>query len=834
MPLQENLPKGILSDEMSHPLNNAELDIVRVAMNENPRNAEKRDMSLFLGERQDRLEEALRLGALSDAPFHHVAVFGMQGSGCLSLIQKRVAALIEKGLRHAKAPPRDWCYLYNFEDPSRPAPFSMAAGGGRKLRAEIERVLSLLREEMPHVQNDGATLAQLLKLSGDFEEQCKKKDAELSAFAKERGYLVSGSLVTGDVRIARMSREPLEDGGEDIREMSDEEYGALGEEEKALLHEKEKNLLEALSAAARERNVCAGAARNAAEEVKRRAANEAILSAFAELTFADDGTLEPELARWMENLKKHAAESYEIFLKQDEEREGFGRLMRAGSETDPFLPWRVTVFVDNAAPCEEEKPRVPIIAEQITSVQDLAGRIGQIHSFASVHSDHTMLSSGVLARANGGFLVLSADDIVSVPGAWHFLKRSLKNGSVAFETSLTLSGLPETTLMPLPIPLRLRVILCGDRKTLSLLAKYDSEFADIFTVRAEVMPFVERDYGQIANYARWARWYAEDAGVLPPSEEAVAAILEHAGRMCDRRDFFATDFTRLAMVIEESAHEAGDRGASLVTGEHVRAALQKRVWRSGVITEMVQQNFKEKNHLISVSGCQVGSINALAVFSQGDSAFGIPMRVTSVVSAGIAGIVNIHRSAQMGGKIFAKADITVQGLLAHMFARDVPLALRIIFSFEQEYGRIDGDSASIAEYVVILSSIAGVPLAQSIAVTGSLSLVGDVQAVGGVNEKIEGFFDTCKTLGGLTGSQGVIIPWQNKNNLMLRHDVVRAAEEGKFHVWAIRSLEEAVSLLTGMNPAEFYEKVREQLKKFSEDAEEKNEASSEAGGSGKE
>lgn len=827
MPSIKNLPQGLSPRELAHPLNDAEMRVIRVAMDEKSRGVEKQDMSLFLGGRQERFEDALRLGVQSDAQFHNIAVRGIRGD-CLLPVEKRVRALIEKGARRAKPPPRDWLYLYNFEDPLRPVALSLEAGRGRDIVAEMERLFSALQEAIPTALNGGETIVRLQRAQSEFEEWCRGSDKKLGLFAGECRHLMSGSLFQRDIQFARKSSRITENCQEEsaAEEMSDEEYDALSDKEKDCLRALEKKLMEFFSAIIHERNIRAMKLQEALGEIQRHAADEAILRVFAGFSFAGSGAGEPELARWMDNLKKYTVESYEIFLKQDGGEEGeFNRLMRMGGSSDPFLPLRVNLFVDNAAQGENGTPEIPIIAEQITSVQDLAGNIRQVHSFASAHTNHMLLSPGVLARANGGFLVVQAEDILSVPGAWHFLRRSLKSGRLSFETTFTLSGLPETNLSPTPIPLHVRVIMCGGHDLFSLLEEHDEAFADMFRVRAEVTPYVERRYGHIAGYARWAQWRAGLAHLPSLSSGAAGALIEYAERLCKHRGFLATNLAPLETILEEAAYEAGNRGAPFVAETHVRVALRKRVWRSGVIQERIQRGFKEKTYNIAVTGSQVGAINCLAVYDTGDQWFGVPTRITCVASAGSQSIVNIIRTAGMGDKVFAKADMTVQGLLAHMFARDVPLALKIAISFEQAYSRVGGDSASIAEYLAILSSIAGVPLNQSIAVTGSLSLLGDVQAIGGVNEKIEGFFDTCKTIGELTGSQGVIIPRQNKIDLILRPDVAEAAGKGKFHVWAITLLEEAVEILTGMDSADFYEKVREQLRKFSEESDDDGESS---------
>ncbi|MDP3726254.1 MAG: AAA family ATPase, partial [bacterium] len=484
-----------------------------------------------------------------------------------------------------------------------------------------------------------------------------------------------------------------------------------------------------------------------------------------------------------------------------------------------FLPFEVNVYVDNS-----DVKDVPIIAENITKLSDFVGGTDYVISQGVAYTDHMKIHPGLLARANGGYLVMNADKFLVIPGLFEAFMNALESKKVFAEQSRGLFA--SSHLEPEPITLNVRVILFGE---ITRLLHQFPGFSRLFSTHAHIEPFVERTPLQIAGYRSWILGLVEKEKLRKIAPNAVCNLIEHAGRLAHNQKYLSTDFESLAHVLREAGTIAEQLKAPSIASKHIRRALQERFWRSSFSYEYLQGMVQRGEILIDAKGEYIGQNNALAVHSISRGiAVGFPTRVTGTASVGKPGLTNVHVLAKMGGNLVQKADQTVEGFLKHKFAREAPLALGVTLSFEQTYGMIDGDSASLVSLFVALSSISQVSLKQ-VGITGSMNLHGKVQPIGGVNEKIEGYFDTCCALGCLDGSQGVIIPWQNKENLMLRFDVVVAIRKGKFNVWPIKTIEEGIEILTGMEagtPDEsgvypentFYKRVADQVKKFRENA----------------
>lgn len=808
---------------------------------------EKGDASaFFLGEGQERFQKALDLGIESDAPFHNIAVFGLSGPEGLTLIGKQIRARLAKG-RHSRPfhASGDWCLVYNFDSPPDPAPIPLKQGKGLEFKKKMARLLARLQQQIPYLVHNGPV--SIIRKNSQKELGAYQQERE-KAFRQEviaRDFVVMNlDMQEGIFDVRPVSRRPVlmknerdassvappaeEGGGEqktaaltaDRRPMSDAEIQELSQGERDEIAKKvvELNVLLQMHLV---QIFEEGQRRNSEYAVQmREMVGTLIGQTFDELHVGESGSA---LSKFLQGLKEYATESFQIFLS-DSQKERHAHAHGSGSpaengngDADPFLPWKVNVLVDNT----EITDPVPIIAGRIDSLTDLAGRIDGTWSRGAFYSDHTKVRPGFAAEANGGFLVVSAHDIVTVPGVWLLLKRYIKNQELTFETVATLNGWRDYSvpLSPLPIPLRLRVIVYGDRHLLSLLSRFDSEFSDLFRLRAEVLPFVERSETQVVNYGAWMKWFTDERRLCSPSEGAVSACLAYAERLTERHGRLSTDFAELESVIEEAALYAEKENAPAISEAHMQSALKERFWRASFGYELMQERVRDKELLLSVSGEETGQINGLFVAETGSGVrFGFPMRVTSSVNVGKPNVVNIHHAAKMSGSIYQKADLTVQGLLKRMFAQKFGLALEVFFNPEQTYDFVDGDSASLAEFLVLLSSIAEVPLKQGFAVTGSLNLHGKIQPIGGAPRKIEGFFDACKAIGELDGTQAVVIPLQNKSNLTLREDVIKAVEDGKFSIFAVGDLKEAVEIFTGMEADAVYQRAAARLKKFWDDA----------------
>jgi lon-related putative ATP-dependent protease len=456
-----------------------------------------------------------------------------------------------------------------------------------------------------------------------------------------------------------------------------------------------------------------------------------------------------------------------------------------------FRRYEVNVVVDNG-----DTAGAPVVAESNPTYPNLIGRIEREAIFGALLTDLTLIRPGALHRANGGFLVLRAEDVLRAPLAWGALERSLRECAVAIEDAGEAFGLSSARgLQPDPIPLDVKVVLVGDAATFYLLHSLDPDFRQLFKVRADFDSLTARTpVSETALAAVMSTYFRPDGP--RPSASALALLVEESSRMADDQQKLAVHFGRLVEVIREAEHWAVVAGSSEVRDVDVRRAIEQRVYRSALIQERLREMIQRGVLLIRPAGSAVGQVHGLAVIGLGDVQFGQPSRITATVGLGREGVIDIERQAELGGHIHTKGVLILSGYLADTYAQDKPLALTARLVFEQTYEGVEGDSASLAELLALLSRLADVPLEQGIAVTGSVNQRGEVQAVGGVNQKIEGFFDACRVLG-MSGMQGVILPASNVENLMLREDVAAAIADGSFHVYAVRTVDDALEILTG-------------------------------------
>ncbi|MEK7179352.1 MAG: AAA family ATPase, partial [Patescibacteria group bacterium] len=747
--------------------------------------------------------------------FANVFVSGISGPGGLEAVEWHVSRMVREreNIGDKKPAPNDWVYVYNFKNPRSPVSIPLTKGNARVFQKKIGLLLKKLRQLIPEALTSDTVLAKDNALYGQYEGWFDAEKEAIARRALELGLEMKTAQSQKGVETVRfVPSERTQEPGAEKQEVSEKKpraskgklkrhasalrqkpqdanrEGGMSEED---LRPKLTELFSLWTALIQENTRRMKQYSESAEHVREEAAKEVIVDLFSKLNVEQkDASL---LGNFIDGLREHAEENWELFAEEDRKNNQhapFGAAM----ERDQFLPWRVNVFIDNSG-----TDGTPVVAERVSSIADLVGKVEYRGMMGITFTDHTMIVPGAVARANGGFIILSAEELLTVPGLWQLLKRCIKNNANGFDTIMSLEGYGTSQIDPIPIPLDLRFILFGSSSLINFIAEHDHEFYDLFPVRAEISNVVECSDTEIRAYCNWMRDVSRERTLLPLSAGACAGMIEYAGRVADHKYELTTDFSHLEGVLKEAHVVAKHEHAENISRVHVQKAIHAKFWRGDFICELMRKGVRDSQRVIHVSGESVGRINGLTVLSYGDITFGFPCCITAGVNVGKPGILNIVRDAKMSGNLLNKADETVQGVLKGRFAQRFPLALEICFSFEQSYGMIDGDSASLAEYFVITSRISGVPIKQSIAVTGSLSLLGDVQPIGGVNEKIEGFFDVCVACGGLSGEQGVIIPWQNKVNLMLREDVVQAIKENKFHIWAIRTLDEGIEILTGMS-----------------------------------
>jgi predicted ATP-dependent protease len=459
----------------------------------------------------------------------------------------------------------------------------------------------------------------------------------------------------------------------------------------------------------------------------------------------------------------------------------------------PFLEYEVNVMVDNA-----DTQSAPVLVETAPTYLNLFGAIERVvDRFGRLVTNFTRIKSGSLLRANGGYVIFNLEDALMEFGVWKTLKRTLKSGRIEMETYEPFALFATTGLKPEPIQIQTKVVVVGSPLLYHLLYLWDDEFREIFKVHADFRPTMELDAHHLLAYGQWVAQLCRQEGLPHFDHAAVERVVEFGARQAEDRQKVSASYAEVADLAREAAYWARKEDAQLVSARHVQHALEQRVFRSNRIEEEIRELITHGTILVDTDGSTVGQVNGLAVLQVGTHRFAHPARVTASVAMGRAGIVNIERESRLSGSIHDKGVLILAGYLRNRYGQDQPLTISASLCFEQSYAGVEGDSASSTELYALLSRLAGLPVRQDLAVTGSVNQWGDVQAIGGVNEKIEGFFDVC-TVQGLTGKQGVLIPTANERNLLLRADVIEAVAQGKFHIYPIRTVDEGIELLTGI------------------------------------
>ncbi len=572
--------------------------------------------------------------------------------------------------------------------------------------------------------------------------------------------------------------------------LGEEDFVALDEKKKQEIVEKQQKLQELIEVSLRQVKGFDKSAREALQNLDQEVGRFAIRHLIQDLT--DKYTALPQVKAYLDQVQTNIIENLVQFKPAAEDQPETPGLMGQPKES-PTRKYSVNVVVDNSG-----LDGAPVIIERNPTYNNLFGRIEQEARFGTLVTDFTLIRRGSLHRANGGYLVLPAEELLANPLAWESLKRALENREIVIEDAGEKLGIFSTkSLRPQPIPLDVKVILIGRPDVYQLLLRYDERFSELFKVKVDFDTQMPRTDENIADYSSLVSTICEMENLHHLDSSALARVVEHGSRIVEDQTKLSTHFGEIADVVREASYYASLENAELVTAEHVRRAIEERFYRSSLIQERIQEMIARDVIKIDVTGERVGQVNGLSVLGTGDVAFGQPSRITVSVGLGREGLVDIEREAKLGGPLHTKGVMILSGYLAGKFAQDKPLSLAARIVFEQNYSGVDGDSASSTELYAILSALSGLPIRQNIAVTGSVDQNGEIQAIGGVNEKIEGFFEVCKAKG-LTGEQGVMIPRSNETNLMLKEALVQSVREGKFHIWSVATVEEGIEILTGV------------------------------------
>ena len=734
--------------------------------------AELPDLEMPVG--QERALEALELGVRLRAPGYHVFVLGPPGVG-----KRTMTARVLR--RHAESAPgaEDWCYLNGFADPQRPRLLRLPAGRGAPFRRDMDRLVEELRASIPGAFEGESYRTSLQVLEKRLAEKREAAMRAVQSHAEERKLTVVRTpmgLAVAPVREGEvLEPDAFHKLPEEEQKHIQADITVVQEELQAMLRrmpQLEREHHEALKALNRE--VALFAVGHLMDELRQR---------YAEL---------PQVLEHLEAVQGDVVENVRDFLGSPEAatEDAAGQVRKLLSQSPAFRRYGVNLLVDNGA-----TRGAPVVCEDHPSYTNLMGRIEHHAQFGTLITDFTLIRPGALHRANGGYLVLDARKLLSQPLAWEQLKRALETRELRMDPPERLYGLSAAaSLEPEPLPLDVKVVLLGDRLLYHLLATYDPGFAEHFKLAADFEDAVPRQDNEL-RYARVLATIARAERLRPFSREAAALVVERAARLAADAEKLTAEVRAIAEIAFEADHRAGSAGHSTVAREDVQAAIDAQLRRQGRLRERVLEEIARGTLLIDTSGEKVAQVNGLAVSQLGRASFGHPSRITARVRLGKGEVVDIEREVELGGPIHSKGVLILAGYLAARYASDRPFTLSASLVFEQSYGGVEGDSASSAELYALLSALSGLPLRQSIAVTGSVNQLGQVQAIGGVNEKIEGFFDVCRTRG-LAG-QGVMIPAANVKHLMLRDDVVEACASGRFHVWAVEDVDQGIEVLTG-------------------------------------
>lgn len=721
---------------------------------------------------QARAAQAVRLGIDIRHAGYNLFAMGEPGSGRHSMVRRM---LEQKAAEQPR--PNDWCYVNNFAEGNRPRLLTLPCGLGARLRRDMQQFIGELGKALTATFESDDYRLRIEAIQSEFKQREESALQELGRECAGKG--IALLRTPQGFAFAPMKGEEA---------MDPEEFAKLPEEERTRIgaliegfHERLHKLLHQFPRWRREMQ-------QRIKEANREMMGLAVGHMIDELR-ERYGEL-PNVLDFLEQVRADVIEFGEQAREQKPDEEGLSGL--AGSSLS-LARYQVNLLVDNG-----EAGAAPVVFEDNPTFPNLVGRFDHIAHMGTLVTNFTLIKAGALHRANGGYLMLDVAKLISQPYAWEGLKRSLKPRQIRIESLAQVFGwLSTLPLEPEPIPLDVKVVLFGERLFYYLLREYDPEFEDLFKIAADFEDEVERSPENTRLYARLIATLARSHGVRALDRAAVARLIEHGARLAGDADRLSARARRIADLLQEADHRAGLAGRETITRRDVEQALADRIHRADRLRFEMRDRVLRDTLLIATAGAQVGQINGLAVFDVGEILLGHPVRITATARIGEGDVIDIEREAELGGAIHTKGVMILSSFLAARYSRNMPLSLAASLVFEQSYGPVEGDSASLAELCALLSALAGVPIRQALAVTGSVNQYGRVQAIGGVNEKIEGFFEICAARG-LDGSHGVVIPQSNVKHLMLREDVVQAAAEGRFAIHAVSDVDEAIELLTGV------------------------------------
>jgi len=749
---------------------------------------------------QERACEAIDFGLNMNDPGYNIFVTGQAGTGKSTIVRDLVT-------KYAKTlpTPNEWCLVNNFKDEFRPRAIVVAPKNAIQFSKKINRAIESLKKDLPKIFENETYLKKLSKVKNKFSDRQNDLYAHLEIFAAKKNLQIEQ---TED----EFQTIPLVDG----QPITPEDFNTLPEKVKLKIEDNLRSIQSEIESTAMELDKNNLALHANIEKLMDEYALSVAKKRFDPIK--KEFKASEAMVEHLNAVQEHIVENFNLFIPPDKnEPQPQGQTLRNAESS--FQQYKINVLVD-----QESTSGAPVIFESNPTYYNVFGRIEKRAFMGTINTDFTMVQAGSLLNANGGFLIMEIDSVIMNPYVWEALKRTLRTKCLQIEDIPEETGFATTSLKPEPIPLDVKVILLGSYEIFEIIQNEDPRFNKIFKVRADFDSEVVRTRGTIQQYARFIARVCKEENLLPFTSKAVAAIVEYGEKYVSDKNKLSIRFGPLLGVLKESDYWARKIKARQVTDRFVFKAFNEYRFRYNLYEQKMHESYLDDTIMIDVRGEVIGQVNALAVYQIGEFSFGRPARITAETYLGKQGVVNIEREADLSGSTHDKGVLILSGYLGRTFAQHYPLSLAISITFEQSYYGIDGDSASSTELYAIISSLSDIAIKQGIAVSGSVNQKGQIQAIGGVNQKIEGFFDVCKEKG-LTGKQGVMIPRANKKNLMLRKEVLDAVRQGQFHIYQVATVKEGIEILTGVRagtpnkkgtypPGTVYRAVQEKLKKY--------------------
>lgn len=721
---------------------------------------------------QKRAVSAIEFGLNMKSPGYNIFVTGYEGTGKSTIVRNLVKT-------HAKSmePSCDWCMINNFKDAFVPKTIALPPGMAVLFKKRMIKFVDALKKELPKAFADEVYNENRNKIQKKFKEHQRELFKQLEEYARERNMMINKTN-TGFHPV------PTKEG----KEISAEDYRDLSQKEQRQMEDNGLAVRERIEGVLRDVNKI------------EQDMNEEIESLRGMITlFVINGRMDiiktdfkdcPDVLSYMDEIRTDVVDNVDKFIPAQSSGNEKER-MAVQSRKAFFRRYLVNVLVDRG-----NTKGAPVIYETSPRYQNVFGQIEKRTNMGTVTTDYAMVQAGSLLKANGGYLLMEIESVLAYPLVWDGLKRALQNKLLYIEDAPMNSGFGMTSLRPEPIPLSVKVILYGGYLAFQALQNKDAKFNKIFKVRADFDYEVEKTPETLDQYVQFLARACSQESLLPLDRSGVFAMVEFGERYAAKKNKLSIRFGPIVAMLKEANYWAEKEGACHISEEHVEKAFHEYRFRHSLYEEKLHENYTENSIIIDVEGAVTGQVNALSVYRVGDISFGRPSRITAETYMGKSGVINIEREVNLSGRTHDKGVLIISGYMGRTFAQKYPLSLTVSIAFEQNYAGIDGDSASSTELYAILSSLSGIPVKQGIAVTGSVNQKGEIQSIGGVNEKIEGFFEVCKSKG-LTGKQGVIIPTANVSNLQLNKEVVASVKKRKFHIYSVSDITEGIEILTG-------------------------------------